>query len=298
MNSLELVNELYKPYKITRKGLSTIIECMDGKFVIKPKKDKDIKSVFSYLKNCSFENFPNLIDDTRSDIDIFEYIDETPLPKEQKFDSLMRTVAKLHNSTSFQKEVSEDKYKSIYESIHENLNYFKDIYTKMVDEIETHVFMSPSEYLFIRNSSKLNNQIAFCQNKLDSWYDMVKNKKTTRVSLIHNNLSLDHFIKGKKDCLISWNSCRTDSPVLDIYKLYEKEALNVEFSSALKNYISSSNLEKEDRELLFILLCLPKKFELHQSEFASCATLGNSLDYVFKTENLVRPYYSIDDKEE
>ncbi len=298
MNSLELINELYKPYKITRKGLSTIIECMDGKFVIKPKKEKDIKSLFSYLKNCSFENFPNLIDDTRSDIDIFEYVDETPLPKEQKFDSLMRTVAKLHNSTSFQKEVSEDKYKSIYEKIHENLNFYKDIYSKMVDEIESHIFMSPSEYLFIRNSSKLNNQIAFCQNKLDSWYDMVKNKKTTRVSLIHNNLSLDHFIKGKKDCLISWNASSIDSPVLDIYKLYEKEALNVEFSSALKNYLSSCSLDPEDKELLFILLCLPKKFELHKSEFASCASLGNSLDYVFKTENLVRPYYSIDDKEE
>lgn len=298
MNSLELVNELYKPYKITRKGLSTIIECMDGKFVVKPKKDKDIKSLFSYLKNCSFENFPNLIDDTRSDIDIFEYVEEIPLPKEQKSTNLIQTVAKLHNKTSFQKEVSEDKYKSIYEDIEGNLNYYQDIYDKMVMEIESHIFMSPSEYLFIRNSSKLSNQIAFCKNKLDAWYESVKNKKTTRVSLIHNNLSLDHFIKGNRDCLISWNASKIDSPVLDIYKLYENEALTLEFSSLLKEYLTLSNLDQEDRELLFILLCLPRKFDLSSSEFASCASLGKSLDYVYKTENLVRPYYSINDKEE
>ena len=37
MNSLDLITKLYKPYRITKKGKCTIINSMDGDFVIKEK---------------------------------------------------------------------------------------------------------------------------------------------------------------------------------------------------------------------------------------------------------------------
>lgn len=297
MNSLELVNKLYKPYRITKLGSATILDSMDGKFVVKPKGQKDIKELFKYLKSRDFVSFPNIVDDTRADIDIYEYIDDAKHPKEQKAIDMIRVVALLHSKTSYTKEVSEDKYKEIYDNLKGNLEYSKEEYATMVSNIEKNVFMSPSEYLFIRNSSKLFNQIAFCESKLDDWYESAKAKRETRVSVVHNNLSLDHFLKGEKEALISWDKSTIDSPVLDIYNFYKKEALNLEFGSILKEYFKMCSLNDDEKGLLFILLCMPQKISFGDSEFSSCRSISSALDYVFKTEYLVRPYYSVDDTE-
>jgi len=297
MNSLELVNQLYKPYRITKVGKSTIIEAMEGKFVVKPKCKKDIKELFEYLKTRDFLNFPKLVDDSRSDIDIYEYIEDANYPADQKAIDMIKLVAKMHSRTSYEHEVREDKYKEIYEKIKGNLLYYKEKFEAMTVEIEDHIFMSPSEYLFIRNSAKLNNQIGFCLDRLDNWYDSIKDKRTRKLSVVHNRLSLDHYLKGEKEALISWDSSSVDSPILDIYNFYQKEALNLEFSSILKEYFKHYDLEDSDKELLFVLLCIPKDFSLEGSEFMRCKSIGESLDYSFKTEYLARPYYAINNEE-
>lgn len=296
MNSLELINELYKPYRITKQGRTTIIDSMEGKFVIKKKGTKDIKELFCYLKSRDFNYMPKIVDATRNDINIYEYIEDTHYPKDQKAVDLIKVVTNLHNRTSYHKEVREDKYKEIYENIQNNLQYYKNEYQKMVLDIEEHVFMSPSEYLFIRNSSKLLNQIEFCENKLDEWYSLVKDKRETRISIVHNNLSLDHFIKGKEEVLISWEQSIEDSPILDIYNFYQKEALNLEFGNILKEYFKNSNISDDEKKLLFILLCMPQDIKFKDNEFESCKSISKALDYVFKTEYLVRPYYLEEDK--
>lgn len=297
MNSLELVNELYSPYKITKLGKVTILDSMDGKFVVKPKGKKDVKELFKYLKYRSFTEVPTLVDDTRSDIDIFEYVEDANIPREQKAQDMIKLVAKLHTKTSYEKEVREDKYKEIYDSIKGQLLYHENLYRNMVETIENHIFMSPYEYLFIRNSSKLFNQIAFVQSKLDDWYQETKNKRKTRVSVVHNNLSLDHYLKGEREALISWDKSSVDSPILDFYTFYQKEALNFEFSGLLSEYMKMCPLESEERELLFILLCLPREIKLGKDEFSSVAAVGEVLDYVFKTEHLVGAYYAVDSEE-
>ncbi len=298
MNSLELVNKLYKPYRITKQGKATIIYSIDGKFVVKEKSEKNVKELFDYLKYRNFNCIPKLIDDTRSDINIYEYIEDVNIPKDQKALDLIKVVANLHNKTSYNKEVREDKYKEIYDEIKGNLNYYKQDYENIVKEIENHIFMSPSEYLFIRNSSKLLNQVAFCSSKLDEWYETVKNKRSSRVSLVHNNLSLDHYLKGEKEALISWDKSKYDSPILDIYNFYNKEALNLEFTCLLEEYFKDIKLDKSEKDLLLILLCMPKKIEFQSDEFTRTKNIVASLDYVYKTEYLVRPYYSVDNKEE
>lgn len=298
MNSLELINKLYKPYRITKKGKTTIIESMDGKYVVKPKGEKNESELFKYLTHCGFSCIPTLVDESRSDVNIYKYIDSIEYPKDQKAKDLIKVVASLHSKTSFRKEVREDKYKEIYDNIKGNLEFSRNEYNRLADQIEEKIFMSPSEYLFIRNLSKLLNEIGFCESKLDDWYDKVKEKRETRVSVIHNNLSLDHFLKGDEEALISWNYSITDSPILDIYNFYNREALNLEFSNLLKEYFKYFDIDEDEKELLFILLCLPKEILFKENELDSCISIGETLDYVFKTEYLVRPYYSIDNEEE
>ena len=296
MNNIDLINKLYKPYKITKKGKVSIIETTEGKYVIK-EKNKNIKELFEYLKSRNFYNFPKLVDYSRSNIDIYEYKEDYDYPSKQKINDLIDVVSKLHNNTSYNKEVTEDKFKEIYDNIKSNLDYNEFMYNNFVNDIEKERFLSPSHYLFIRNSSKIFNEIKFAKEKLNNWYDKVKEKKEYRVSIVHNNLRLNHYIK-EDDTLISWDKSSVDTPILDIYNLYKNESNNIDLEEAINKYIKDNNLSEEERELLFILLCIPKEINLSNNEYDNVVKIEEMIEYTKGVEKLIRPYYIKDEIKE
>ena len=293
--SIEILKELYKPYRYTIKGNATILETTSGNYVIK-QKGKDIKKLFSYLENRNFDNFPFLIDESRKDVNVYEYIENKYEPLSQKYEDLINLVASLHNKTSYFKEVNKDKYKEIYENINNNLNYLKNHYENLYNEKFKEIYTSPSNYLFLRNYSKIQSAIEFSLNELNKWLGLVKDEEKIRVVLLHNNLKVDHFIKNNKDYLISWDKYKFDTPIIDIVNLYKNEYLNTNFENILKKYFNLFPLLNHEKKLLFLLLAIPPELKLHGSEFQKCETMSNFLNYIYKTEKLIRPYYS--DKKE
>ena len=123
MNSVDVLKEIYKPLKVTIQGKVKVFDTMQGKYVIKEKGNADIRKIFNYLTSRNFNYFPKIIDDTRSEVNVFEYVEEVETPKDQKAQDLINIVALLHSKTSYYKEVSEDKYKEIYEMIKSNVDY-------------------------------------------------------------------------------------------------------------------------------------------------------------------------------
>ena len=292
--SIEVLKRIYKPYKYTLKGNVTVLNTTSGDFVVKKKSDKDLKNIFNYLKSRNFECFPNLIDDSRSEVNVFEYINDTTMPKEQKAQDLINVISNLHNKTTYFKVVSDDKFKSIYDNIKNNINYLESYYENIVNKIKKEEYMSPSNYLIIRNSSKIFEALAFCEAELNKWLDMVKEDNKQRVCLIHNNLSLNHFIKGDKECLISWDKSKIDSPVLDLIKFYQNNYFDLDFETLFSMYQKKYPLNESEKKLLFIVISLPKTIKNSDTELKNCINIRKSLDYLFKTEQLIRPYYSVD----
>ena len=126
MNKLESLKSLYKPYRYTIKGKCTILETTSGNFVVKKKpENKDLISIFDYLKSRNFDYFPNLYSNSRDDSYVYEYIEDYKGLNPQKSEDLINLVALLHSKTSFNKEVSEETYKEIYENIKNNILYLK-----------------------------------------------------------------------------------------------------------------------------------------------------------------------------
>lgn len=285
----------YKPLKYTLKGKTINVNSMQGNFVIKPAK-KDIISLFSYLNSRSFYNYPKVIakDD---DYITYEYLKELETPKEQQLLDLILVVAKLHNKTVYFKEVTEDKYKEIYDNIKDNVIYLRDYYSGIYDEAFNEIYISPAKYNFLLNYSLLNNDLAFILDELDEWFNLVKESNKQRVCLIHNNLSLEHFIKGMDSYLISWDKYTFDTPVMDIVNLYHNEYLTCDFSGILKEYLKNFKLSVDEEKLLFILLSLPDKVNFDDSEFNNTINVANLVDYIKRTEKLIRPYYTEKQKE-
>ena len=170
--SLEILKAIYKPYRYTLKGKATLLETTSGDFIIKPKK-KDVSELYNYLISRGFDNFPKLIDASRRDVNVFEYVESIRMPKEQMCDDIIDLIASLHNKTSYFKEVSEDTYKAIYEDIKSNVSYLKNYYDTLFEIGFNEIYSSPSNYQLLRNYSKINAALDFCEKELNEWYELI-----------------------------------------------------------------------------------------------------------------------------
>lgn len=295
--SIDILKTIYKPYRITIKGEATILETTSGTYVVK-KKENSINELYTYLRSRNFEYFPNLVDSSRDEVNVFEYIDDVKMPKDQKAHDLIQIIGLLHNKTSYFKEVTSDTYKEIYENILANISHLKKYYSDLFDVFILNEYLSPSAYLFLRNYYEIDSCLRFCKTEIERWFLLVQDKTKQRVSLVHNNLELNHFMKNEKDYLISWDKALIDSPILDIIHLYKKEYYNVEFSTLLSSYFDRFELNEDERILLFVCISLPEEIHFGNNEFENCDVVRKQLDYLFKTEELLKPYYSKTEEKE
>ena len=287
-NALETLKREFRPYRLTKKKNVTIIDSTSGTFVVKEKKDNKVAQAYEYLISRNFDYFPKLALEDREEVNVFEYVEDVPIPKEQKAIDMIDLVSLLHSKTTYFKEVTEDKYKEIYENLKDNIiyteNYYNFLYEKLIEEI----YPSPSHYLLIRNIYKIFAVLDFCTKELDEWFDQVRADLKTRVAFIHNNLETDHFIKNTREYLISWENSKIDSPVLDLIVFYQKEYMNLNFEPILERYLRNYPLSPSEKQLFFIVISIPPIVTLEGSELNITKEIRKKLDYMFKTENLVK----------
>ena len=53
-------------------------------------------------------------------------------------------------------------------------------------------------------------------------------------------------------------------------------------------------LNDVEKKLLFIMLVMPDEINLCNNEMKNVHITRKYLDYIFKTENLIKPYYSLE----
>lgn len=272
--------------KIRKIGKVTILDDIKVK-----KTEKNNNEIYEYLKSRNFENFLEPIerDEERS---TYPYIKDKSVDTYQKGEDLIKTVALLHNKTSFNKEINPTKYKEIHDSIIAHINYLDKYYYEYLDKTEIKEFASPSDTIFLRNYSKLLSLFDFLKQETDTWYDLAKNNPRKRVALNHGNLKLEHLLKNEREYLISWDNATFDSPILDITNFYHNEWNKLDFTYILKSYLERCSLSDEEKKLLFINLAIPKKIEKTNDEMTNVCITSNLFDYIYKTESLIGPYYT------
>ena len=279
-----------KPHRYQKDGNVTIVDTEEGRFVLKPKNQNE--NIYKYLNSRSFHYYPKIVSDSEDEYEITKYEEDYEVPEEQKILDLVDLVSLLHNKTTHFKEVDEADYKKIFEDISNNIEYLYSDYNDRMNLIESHIYMSPSEYLLARNISKIYAALAYAKKELDHWYELVQTLRKQRLVIIHNNLNLSHFIRNENAYLTSWRKARIDMPIFDLYKLYLNHYLEFDFSEILKRYEKNYPLKEAERILLFILIALPDKLELQDSEYENCKIIGNMIDRLYKTELLLSPYYA------
>ncbi len=293
-NNLKSIINKYKAKKITLKNSAKIIENENTRLVIK-KDNPNILDTYNYLLSRSFDYFPKIIYKD-NDYNVYEYVEDVNEPSEQRILDIITLTSILHSKTTFYKEVDIDNYKYLYETINKKLEYLFNYYNDIITLIEKNIYMSPSNYIIARNINKIFETINYCKYEVDSWYELIKDKRKIRVVNIHNNLSLDHYIKNDKPYLISWNKNKIDMPIYDLLTLYKKYYLDFDFYELFNYYESRYPLTNEERKMLFILMSIPEKLVLDSSEYKNSIKCRKFFDYIYKTKDLINEYKSIKDK--
>ena len=285
--NLEVFTKIYKPYKIERNNNVYILNTMDGNYVIKLNPKIDYNKLYKYLDSRSFNYVPRIFPDSKDDMVVFEYIEDTMVDKNQKILDLINLVSLLHSKTFYYKEISNSKYENLYNDIKNNILFIDNYYDNLFMEYINHEVNSPSEYLFLRNYTLIYNACKYSLDKLDTWYLKVQNSNKQRVVLVHNNLRLDHMIKNSDEYLISWDQYTYDSLVLDLINLYKNEWENVSFIGVIDTYNRNFELLDEEKLLFNILFSIPYKVNLDSSEFDRCKEFRRLINYLGKASSIV-----------
>lgn len=275
-----------KVEKYTIKGKTTIVQTPLGQFALK--KNKGNSNIYKYLTSRNFDYFPKIIDADENSI-MFEFLDDVEYDNSQRAFDIAHLIALLHSKTTYYKEVDYDEYKNIYEQTKEKIEYIDNYYKDIINIIESKVYMSPSEYLIARNISKIFECINYCRYELESWYELIKNKKRKRVVTLHNNLKLDNLIKNKNIYLISWENSKIDIPIYDFVNFYNNYALDFDFEILLDEYERIFPLLEEEKKLMFVLISIPSKINMNTKEYQSVIESRKFLDRIYKTESLITP---------
>lgn len=285
--NLELFTKIYKPYKITKKNSVYIFHTMDGDYVLKSNPKVDYKKLYNYLQSRNFSYLPELSFDSRDDIVVLEYQEDVPIDSHQKAFDLIHIVALLHAKTSYFKNVTNDKYKEIYDTLQNNLHYVDHLYDQYFLEYLKEEYMVPSHYLYLRNYSLIYNAIQYSFRALDEWYAKIKDKNRERVCLVHNNLRLEHLLKNKEEYLISWDHYAFDTPVLDLYHFYLNEWMHIDFLEVYQAYNDHFHLLEEERMLLDILISIPYSVSFEDSEIVNCRKVRELINYLSSSSKVV-----------
>lgn len=293
---MQEINEILKKYelhprKYTKNKKAIFVETSEGKYRIKPKTANKEK-IYEYLKSRNFNYLPKIITNNNEEYEVTEYIESYNIPNEQRMIDLIDLISLLHNKTTHYQEVTEDDYKEIYEDLKNNVEYLYSYYNDLITLIENKVYMSPCEYLIARNISIIFKTLNFLHEEIEHWYQLVKEKQKKRLVVLHNNLELNHFISNEKDYLISWDKAKIGIPIFDLYKLYLKHGLDFDFIELFKRYEKNYPLHEDERRLFFILIMLPEKIEFTNNEYENTKRVGKKIDFIYKTQRLISPYYS------
>lgn len=276
--------------KITLKNNIRIIDSGEEQFVIK-RREKSLNELYKYLKSRSFDYFPDMLYQT-DNYDIYRYVEDADLSKEERADDIIKLVTLLHNKTTFHKEIDDDTYKELYENIVGKLDYLINYYNDIAEVIEKEEYMAPSHYYFIRNISKVFASLSYCRYHIDKWYQLISEKKRIRVVQLHNNLSLDHYLMdGDRPYLISWRFSKRDIPIYDLMKLYKKYYRELDFCELVRKYEMHYPMLPEEKELFFVLISIPEKLEFREGEYHMCEKVQDFYDYLLTSEKLIEDYF-------
>jgi hypothetical protein len=263
-----------------------IIDSDGDKVLIKRKKRYDIDKIYKYLDDHNINNYLKPFKITDKEL-YFNYLNKKGLDNDEVAKHLMYSLSDLQNKTTIYKEIDKDKLKEEYDIFKSRITYLEEYYFTMQDIIENKVYMSPSEYLFIRNVSIIYKAINYSKNIVDDWYKIMKDKRRERYVYAHGKCELSHFIIADNDYFISLEKAHLERPPFDFINFFKKNFNNTDMISNFRLYQHRYLYKEEEYLYLLINITIPEKIDIYPSSLTKCLELTNFFDRLKLTSEFI-----------
>ena len=261
---------------------------INNKYVIKLNTNN--YDIYRYLISKDFLYFPKNLNNLNDNYDMSLYVDNIEVNDNELINDYVKIISILHSKTSYKREIDLDEIKEKYENLNNKILSLKNYYQELNNKIDHEIFFSPSEYLLIRNISLIYSILDNSVVLLDKLYKRIKNEKSFRVSLLHNNVSLKHLITGDNKYLISWDKSYFDSPIYEIELIYRKYYKIIDLNNLIEIYELNNRLTMEERGLLLVNLSIPNRIELTNSTYSDTKIINKEINYLKKVYELLIKY--------
>lgn len=265
----------------------------DKKYLLKVK-DSNKEELFNYLDQIRYSYFLPLENDYSDCYELYSYYDDGVIDKYIKAKELVYAISLLHLKTTAYVEYNYDKFKRIYEDLDSDIDYTMKYYLDLQDYLEGIEFLSPAQYLLMKNISMFYRVLRIAKERLDEWFNI--GNRNVREVLLVGNTGLDNFRVGEKNYFVDFKGVRKDLVIYDLVDFYKREATNIEFSSLFDFYNSKYQLTRDELYLFFAMICIPDKIIFSKSNYQDTLKVRKLVDYVFLTFSFVSEENKEDEK--
>lgn len=283
-------NELLNYYNIDVESIekNKNITIINKKYVFK--KTNRQSNFYEYLLSRGFNNFPKIYSSIDDKDEMMEYIIDSETPNEQKLEDLIYIASILHKKTQFNKNITLDDKKKIYESTIDKINDINNYYMNKQTEIEEEEYIFPANYLLIRNISLIYKSLSKAREYIEKWYKEIEKEDKIRYSYIHGNLEKEHVLENDNIYLISWDKSKIDLLINDIEIYYRNNYNNISLENTLNIYESNNKLSIDEYYLLLTNLLIPNKLIENRSEFLKTKETTKLVVYLEKVLDYLEKY--------
>ena len=119
----------------------------------------------------------------------------------------------------------------------------------------------------------------------------MKEKETSeRQVLLHNKVSLDHFIKSENNYLINWTNSNKGNVVYDFLYFFRNDYKQLEMINLFKIYQSKYPYTDDEKFLFQALIQIPWKVTFEENNYINTLKVKELLDYLEKANHLILKY--------
>ncbi|MDM5156652.1 spore coat protein YsxE [Bacillus sp. DX1.1] len=184
-----------------------------------------------------------------------------------QYHKMFQTLATLHQRTVKEETYTEEALEKHYTNVSDRWEQDGNLLEQFLVESEAKWYMSPFELQYCTYFHHVLRAREFATKQLTEWHEAMKEKEKTRVSFIHGNVSMNHFLfdHERNGYFISLERSQFATPVQDLVRFYSR-SLNTypiarndryEWYQVYQKYFPFT---KEEQLLMFAYLAYPSPF--------------------------------------
>ena len=255
-------------------------------YILKEQNSLNLESIFARLRILNIDEFVLPIRDNNdhfiTEIEdkyyaLFPYYeDEEELAKDIRLNFYIKTIASLHDSSSYPLKVNDGFFEESISFLDLKVSLAKQEILTRIERVEKENYHSPSDWYFLMNYPILFNALKEADKYITLLEEEWKKGNNIHLSLTYQNFSYDHIlIKNRK--IVSLDKMALAPSIYDLVFLFHKSIdLKIDLSYLIDQYLEIHKLESYEQNWLLAFLFIPQ-LERKESEIEDITCLYRTL---------------------